>query len=190
MKVSELFEAEFINTVLDREIQRQHNAGKKGMDQGARDKRTAARGFRVGFAKDSWDGAEGLNDADMKIFNAAKKAGEKAKKGHKGEIPPIQLKNGYGERRPNPAFNKVIKPYLDAFHGAVKEDLNEGVVKGEVIGLTKPEVTKYMKKQGFSKFKVPGGEAEYEASYRSDSGFGFWMVEFNDGKAFKIKKSG
>jgi hypothetical protein len=131
MKVSELFEGPnyskmSTSSIIDSEIQRQHNASKKGMDPDARNKRSSARGFRVGFAKDSWDGAEGLNDADMKFFNAGKKAGEKAKKAHKGEIPPIQLKNGYGERRPNPAFNKVIKPYLDAFHAAlVKEDLNE-----------------------------------------------------------------
>jgi hypothetical protein len=137
MKVSELFEANYknmsVNSIIDSEIQRQHNASKKGMDPDARNKRSSARGFRVGFATDSWDGAEGLNDADMKFFHAGEAAGKKAKKAHKGEIPPIQLKNSYGERRPNPAFNKVIKPYLDAFHAT---PVNEAKTKEETAEAT------------------------------------------------------
>lgn len=184
MKVSELFEAEFMNTVLDREIQRQHNSKKVGQSDDVKAKNAYSRGFRGAFGGRGADDT-GISDSMVEHFKRGQKDGAAARK-KAGEVPePFIVKNGYGEKKPNQAFEKMVKAAM-----AVKEDLNEGVSKDEVIGMTKTEVTKYMKKQGYSKFKVPGGEASHEASYQSDRGFDFWMVDFNGGKAYKLKQSG
>lgn len=189
MKVNELFEAEFINTILDREMTRM--APKKpGQSDDVKARNAYSRGFRGAFGG---RGAEdtGITDATMKMFKQGQKDGTAARK-KAGEVPePFIVKNSYGDKKPNQAFEKAVKTAMAPYLKAVKEELNEAISKDEVIGLTKAEVSKYMKKQGFSKVKVPGGESPRELSYQSDQDFGFWVVSFDfDGKAVKIRKTG
>ena len=47
------------------------------------------------------------------------------RKKHKGDVLPAKLSNRYGEKRPNPPFEKFIKalmaPYLEAFTDGFKK---------------------------------------------------------------------
>jgi hypothetical protein len=117
MKVNELFEAEFINTIIDRELQRQHNAKKPKMADSDKATRAFTNGFRYGFASGS------LMDTDpgkenQKHYDAGIKLGKAEAKNHK-DIPDAKKKGNLGQRNPNPAFEKLVKsamvPHLEKF---------------------------------------------------------------------------
>jgi hypothetical protein len=128
MKVSELFEAPnyskmSINSIIDSEIQRQHNASKPKQADDVKAKNAYIRGFRGGFSGRADDTGIGAGVADH--FERGQKHGKEARSKHKDELPVAFTKNSYGEKKVNQAYEKIVKgvmvPYLDA----VKEDLNE-----------------------------------------------------------------
>jgi len=133
MKVSELFEAkgpgpnEFMNTKLDwwYNFFMGGSPGayqRKKMPEVEKARRAYINGFRAPFGAGS---DVGLSDSTVPFYDQGQKDGKVERKKHKGDVLPAKLSNRYGEKRPNPPFEKFIKalmaPYLEAFTDGFKK---------------------------------------------------------------------
>lgn len=120
MKLNELFEANYSKmstmSIIDSEIQRQHDAKKVGQTDDVKAKNAYSRGFRGAFGNTGGDNT-GVSDAMMVHFDRGWKDGTAARK-KAGEVPTPYTRNTYGEKKANKEFEKMVKatmaPYLEA----------------------------------------------------------------------------
>ena len=147
--LAEAKKPEFMNTMLDREIQRQHNAKKVGQPDDVKAKNAYSRGFRGAFGGRGADDT-GISDAMIEHFKRGQKDGTAARK-KAGEVPaPFITKNGYGEKKPNQAFEKMVK-------AAMAEYQKVSEAKGDMVKPHKYSV-KVLEKGKTGKFPSLKGE--------------------------------
>lgn len=116
MKISELFEEEFMNTKLDR-IMAGMRPKKAGQSDDVKARNAYSKGFRSAFSGTSTDTGV-AKDFEKYVAQGSKDGKVEAKK-HK-DIPAHTItKNSYGDKKPNQAFEKIVKsamaPYLEKF---------------------------------------------------------------------------
>lgn len=150
MKVSELFEAkapgenDFTNTKIDYWLQFLMGGSpgayqRKKMPEIEKARRAYINGFRYPFGAGS---DIGIADSVLQFYKQGEKDGKAERKKFKGEVPPAKLvKNSFGDKKPNQAFEKMIKtmmaPYLEAitvaFKKAEEENVKEGLDEAEKV---------------------------------------------------------